>query len=63
MCLDCSCGKANDDHQDSRHIILDDLRAAAEASGVSTIEAARRIYEETKRAVEQRMLGSASETR
>lgn len=39
MCLDCGCGKPNDDHGDSRHITMNDVERAAEASGISTREA------------------------
>jgi hypothetical protein len=34
MCLDCGCGKLNDSHGDSRHITMDSIRAAAEASEI-----------------------------
>jgi hypothetical protein len=57
MCLDCGCGRAGDSHQDDRHITIDDVRAAAKASGIPTLEAARRIYDETKKAIGVRMLG------
>lgn len=39
MCLDCGCGKPNDSHGDQRHITLDTVRAAANASGISESEA------------------------
>ena len=45
MCLDCGCGEPNDDHGDSRHITMDQLEAAAKASGISTTEAARNIQQ------------------
>ncbi|MCD6030785.1 MAG: hypothetical protein K0S78_2959, partial [Thermomicrobiales bacterium] len=32
MCLDCGCGEPNERHGDNRHIIMDDVKAAAEAS-------------------------------
>jgi hypothetical protein len=35
MCLDCGCGKPNESHGDQRHITLDTVRSAAEASGIS----------------------------
>jgi hypothetical protein len=44
MCLDCGCGKPDDDHGDARHITLATLQAAAEASGVSVDEVAARVY-------------------
>ncbi|MGH2677218.1 MAG: hypothetical protein ACRDHB_02505, partial [Actinomycetota bacterium] len=40
MCLTCGCGEPNDDHGDSRHIVMDELKAAAEAAEVSVDEAA-----------------------
>lgn len=45
MCLDCGCGEPNDQHGDDRHITLDDVRAAAEASEISLEEAKRNIIE------------------
>lgn len=45
MCLDCGCGEPNDQHGDERHITLDDVRAAAEASEISLEEAKRNIIE------------------
>jgi hypothetical protein len=45
MCLDCGCGEPNERHGDSRHIIMDDVEAAAEASEISVDEAARNITE------------------
>ena len=50
MCLDCGCGKPNDKHGDDRHITMDDLRAAAQASEVSVDEAARNIADGVKKA-------------
>jgi hypothetical protein len=43
MCLDCGCGEPNQRHGDERHITLDDVQAAAEASEISVDEAARNI--------------------
>jgi len=43
MCLDCGCGEPNERHGDDRHIVMDDVRAAAEASHVSVEEAAQNI--------------------
>ena len=45
MCLDCGCGEPNERHGDDRHIIMDDIRAAAEASEISLDEAKRNIVE------------------
>jgi hypothetical protein len=50
MCLDCGCGKPNDKHGDDRHITMDDLRAAAQASEISVDEAARNISDGVKQA-------------
>src|SRR4051812_9676889 len=43
MCLDCGCGEPNERHGDDRHISMDDIRAAAEASEISVEEATRNI--------------------
>ncbi len=45
MCLTCGCGEPNDDHGDSRHITMDELKQAAEAAEVSVDEAARNFQE------------------
>ena len=45
MCLDCGCGEPNDRHGDDRHITLDDVQAAAEASDISLEEAKRNIIQ------------------
>lgn len=45
MCLDCGCGEPNDRHGDDRHITLDDIQAAAQASEISLDEAKRNIIE------------------
>jgi hypothetical protein len=45
MCLDCGCGKPNDDHGDPRHITLDRLNQAAQASGIPAHEAVKNIQE------------------
>ena len=45
MCLDCGCGEPNDRHGDDRHIVMDDIRAAAKASEISVDEAKRNIVE------------------
>ncbi len=44
MCLDCNCGKPNDDHGDPAHITYQKLEAAARASGIDPEEAADRIH-------------------
>ena len=45
MCLDCGCGEQNERHGDDRHIIMDDIQAAATASEISVDEAKRNIVE------------------
>jgi hypothetical protein len=45
MCLDCGCGEPNERHGDDRHITMDDVKAAAEASELSVDEAARNLAE------------------
>ena len=60
MCLDCNCGKPDDDHGDPAHITYAKLQAAARASGIDPEEAADRIHAETKKLREQ---GTSSATR
>jgi hypothetical protein len=43
MCLDCGCGEPNEDHGDARHITMDSIQAAAQASEISVEEAIRNI--------------------
>jgi hypothetical protein len=50
MCLDCGCGEPNERHGDDRHIIMDDVKAAADASEISVDEAARNIAEGMRQA-------------
>ncbi len=50
MCLDCGCGEPNERHGDDRHIIMDDVKAAAEASEISVDEAARNIADGMRQA-------------
>ncbi len=45
MCLDCGCGEPNERHGDDRHIIKDDIQAAATASEITGEEATRNIIE------------------
>jgi hypothetical protein len=45
MCLDCGCGEPNERHGDDRHIIMDDIQAAAKASEISVDETKRNIVE------------------
>ena len=57
MCLDCGCSEPNERHGDDRHITMDDIRAAAEASEISVDEAARNINDGIRQA--QQSSGSA----
>jgi hypothetical protein len=57
MCLDCGCGELNERHGDDRHIVMDDIKAAAEASEISLEEATRNITEGLRQA--QSSSGSA----
>ena len=43
MCLDCGCRIVDTDHGDPAHITLDDLQAAAAATGISPEQAAANI--------------------
>jgi hypothetical protein len=52
MCLDCGCGELNDSHGDSRHITMDSIRSAAQASEISLDEAMRNISDGLKQAQE-----------
>lgn len=45
MCLSCGCHKPNEDHHDPRHITLSDLQSAADAEGISAVEAANNIVD------------------
>jgi hypothetical protein len=50
MCLDCGCGEPNERHGDDRHITMDDVKAAADASEISVDEAARNIADVVRQA-------------
>ena len=50
MCLDCGCGEPNERHGDDRHITMDDVKAAAEASEISVDDAARNIDDGVRQA-------------
>ncbi|MGD9712497.1 MAG: hypothetical protein AB7V46_10575 [Thermomicrobiales bacterium] len=43
MCLDCGCGKPNDDHGNPDHLTMRHIEKAAEASEISVDEAANNI--------------------
>jgi hypothetical protein len=57
MCLDCGCGEPNESHGDSRHITMDSIQAAAQASEISVEEAIRNISDGLRQAQ-----GSAGQT-
>lgn len=59
MCLDCNCGKPNDDHGDPAHITYQKLEAAARASGIDPEAAADRIHAEAKKLRDQGKSGAA----
>jgi predicted nucleic acid-binding Zn-ribbon protein len=50
MCLDCGCGELNESHGDSRHITIDSIQSAAQASEISVDEAIRNISDGLKQA-------------
>jgi hypothetical protein len=52
MCLDCGCGKPNDRHGDERHITMDDVKQAAEASGINESEARQNIIDALQKSSE-----------
>lgn len=43
MCLTCGCHLPNNSHDDSRHIVLSELQAAADAAGISVADAANNL--------------------
>ncbi len=43
MCLTCGCGIPDDDHGDSRHITMSELKAAAAAAEIDVDEAATNL--------------------
>lgn len=48
MCISCGCGKANDDHGDSRNITLQDLDQAARAAGTTREQVMQNIVQSTQ---------------
>ena len=48
MCLDCNCGKPNDNHGDLSHITLDMVQKAAKASQTDPKTVADRIQQQVK---------------
>ncbi len=49
MCLNCGCGRPNDDRGNPANITADHLRRAAEANGQSLRESAQHIVEGVER--------------
>lgn len=45
MCLSCGCHMPNNTHSDPRHFTLAELKAAANAAGITPVEAANNIVE------------------
>lgn len=43
MCLSCGCHLPTNEHHDPRHFTVTDLKAAADAAGISPVEAANNI--------------------
>ena len=52
MCLDCGCGELNESHGDDRHITMDSIRSAAQASEIPVDEAIRNISDGLRQARE-----------
>ncbi len=53
MCLNCGCGKPDDDHGNEANITMDDLRRAGEANGQDvdqTVANIERAYHATPEA-------------
>lgn len=45
MCLSCGCKQPDERHGDDRNIVMDDLKQAAEAAGMSPKEVVQNIQE------------------
>lgn len=45
MCVSCGCGKANDNHGDSRNITQSDIVNAAQAAGITPEQAAQNLMD------------------
>jgi hypothetical protein len=60
MCLDCGCGELNESHGDSRHITMDSIRSAAQASEISVDEAVRNISDGPRQVQESSGQSSSS---
>jgi hypothetical protein len=60
MCLDCGCGELNESHGDSRHITMDSIRSAAQASEISVDEAIKNMADGLKQAQQSSAQSSSS---
>ena len=60
MCLDCGCGELNESHGDSRHITMDSIQAAAQASEISVDEAIKNISDGLRQAQQSSAQTSSS---
>lgn len=60
MCLDCGCGELNESHGDSRHITMDSIRSAAQASEISVDEAIKNMSDGLRQAQQSSGQSSAS---
>lgn len=49
MCASCGCGEPNETHDDSRHITLDQVNAAAKAAGLTPEEAAQNLMDSVRK--------------
>ena len=58
MCLDCGCGKPNDQHGDPNHLTMEQVEKAAKASKISVDEAAKNIT----KAMNDAQAGAASQS-
>ena len=60
MCLDCGCGELNESHGDSRHITMDSIRSASQASEISVDEAIKNVSDGLRQAQESTGQASSS---
>jgi hypothetical protein len=60
MCLDCGCGELNESHGDSRHITMDSIRSAAQASEISVDEAIKNMSDGLRQAQQSSGQSSSS---
>ena len=60
MCLDCGCGELNESHGNSRHITMDSIRSAAQASEISVDEAIKNMSDGLRQAQQSSGQSSSS---